>query len=59
MPIKAKWYPFSKTAIELLPMSESGVYEIGRQMGNVVLYIGKSDTSIRSRLLAQLVWARS
>ena len=50
MPIKAKWIPFTKVVIEALPMTEKGVYEIGRLRGNVVLYIGKSDTSIRSRL---------
>ena len=51
MPIKAKWYPFKKEYIEILPLTESGVYEIGKARGNVVLYIGKSDKSIRSRLL--------
>jgi hypothetical protein len=51
MPIKAKWMPFTKLVIEGLPMNESGVYEVGKGIGNVVLYIGKSETSIRSRLL--------
>jgi len=51
MPIKAKWTPFTKLIIENLSLNESGVYEIGKQKGNIVLYIGKSDTSIRSRLL--------
>ena len=51
MPIKAKWIPFTRTYIEALALQESGVYEVGRQLGNVVLYIGKSDTSVRSRLL--------
>jgi len=51
MPIKAKWIPFNKEIIEALSLSEAGVYEIGKARGNVVLYIGKSDKSIRSRLL--------
>lgn len=51
MPIKAKWVLFKKEIIENLAMKESGVYEIGKARGDVVLYIGKSDTSIRSRLL--------
>ena len=51
MPIKAKWTPFTKEVIEALSMTETGVYEIGKQKGDVVLYIGKSDKSIRSRLL--------
>lgn len=51
MPIKAKWIPFKKEIIEALSLSEAGVYEIGKARGNVVLYIGKSDKSIRSRLL--------
>lgn len=51
MPIKAKWVPFKKEIIEALSLTESGVYEIGKARGNVVLYIGRSDTSIRSRLL--------
>ncbi len=51
MPIKAKWIPFKKEIIEALSLTESGVYEIGKARGDVVLYIGKSDTSIRARLL--------
>lgn len=51
MPIKAKWIPFTKEVIEALSMTEKGVYEIGKARGNVVLYIGKSGDSIRSRLL--------
>jgi len=51
MPIKAKWIEFKKEIIENLALKESGVYEIGKAKGDVVLYIGKSDTSIRSRLL--------
>ena len=51
MPIKAKWIPFKKEIIEALAMKESGVYEIGKMRGDTVLYIGMSDTSIRSRLL--------
>lgn len=51
MPIKAKCVPFKKELIEALSLAESGVYEIGKARGDVVLYIGKSDKSIRSRLL--------
>jgi hypothetical protein len=51
MPIKSKWIQFSKHLIEALAIEEPGVYEIGKARGNVVLYIGKSETSIRSRLL--------
>lgn len=51
MPIKPKWIPFDKDIIENLALREAGVYEIGKARGNVVLYIGKSDKSIRSRLL--------
>jgi hypothetical protein len=51
VPIKAKWIPFKKEIIEALSLSESGVYEIGKLKGDVILYIGKSDKSIRSRLL--------
>ena len=51
MPIKAKWIPFKKEIVEALAMKESGVYEIGKMQGDIVLYIGMSDTSIRSRLL--------
>ena len=51
MPIKSKWTPFTKVVIDVLPMNEAGVYELGKTKGDLVLYIGKSDTSIRSRLL--------
>src|SRR3990172_3368936 len=51
MPIKADWVEFKIGAIKALALNESGVYEIGKKRGDVVLYIGKSDTSIRSRLL--------
>lgn len=52
MPIKAKWIPFKKEVIEALSPTETGVYEIGTARGNVVSYIGRSETSIRSRLLS-------
>ena len=51
MPIKSKWVQFKKELIEALAIREAGVYEVGRARGNVVLYIGKSSKSIRSRLL--------
>lgn len=51
MPIKADWIEFKLENIKTLALNESGVYEVGKQKGNMVLYIGKSDTSIRGRLL--------
>jgi len=50
MPIKAKWIPFTHVVVEALSIGEAGVYEIGKARGNIVLYIGKSDASIRDRL---------
>ncbi|MBI4330292.1 MAG: hypothetical protein HY673_03295 [Chloroflexi bacterium] len=52
MPIKAEWIPFTDAVIQdALSLKESGVYEIGKKKGDMVMYIGKSDTSIRQRLL--------
>jgi len=51
LPIKNKWFPFTKPVIEDLPMRSCGVYEVGKARGNKVLYIGKSVSSIRSRLI--------
>ena len=51
MPIRNKWLLFKDTVIQDLPMRCSGVYEVGKARGNKVLYIGKSRSSIRSRLL--------
>ncbi len=51
MPIRNKWMPFKKPDIQDLPMRESGVYEVGKEQGDIVLYIGHSSSSIRSRLL--------
>lgn len=47
MPIKAKWYSFDHA--NLAP-KEPGVYEIGYESNGTVVYIGKSGTSIHSRL---------
>lgn len=51
MPIKNRWFPFKKPDIEDLPMRSCGVYEVGKARGNKVLYVGKSVSSIRARLL--------
>ena len=51
MPIRSKWIPFKLKDIQALPLNQSGVYEIGKSDGDLVLYIGKSETCIRSRLL--------
>ena len=51
MPIKAPWVEFKKEIIEALAVRESGVYELGYKKSDKVVYIGKSDDSIRSRLL--------
>ena len=51
MPIGADWIEFTLPNIKALALKESGVYEVGKKQGNIVLYIGQSDTSIRSRLL--------
>jgi hypothetical protein len=50
MPIKAEWSDFTDSNIKYLSLDDAGVYEIGKKVGNVVLYIGKSNSSIRSRL---------
>lgn len=51
MPLRTKWMPFKLTNIRALPLGQSGVYEIGKARGNVVLYIGKSASCIRARIL--------
>lgn len=50
MPIRNVWRPFTKGSIKASASEEAGVYEIGDAKGEVV-YIGKSETSIKSRLL--------
>jgi hypothetical protein len=37
--------------VKSLSLTESGVYELGYKKTNEVIYIGKSETSIRARLL--------
>lgn len=51
MPIKADWIEFTIAHIKVLGLKDAGVYEVGKKQGDVVLYIGKSTSSIRSRLL--------
>lgn len=48
MPIKAKWYNFNQATIA---PEVPGVYEIGYESNGLVVYIGKSGTSIRTRLV--------
>jgi excinuclease UvrABC nuclease subunit len=48
MPIKADWYSFDH--VKLAPKT-SGVYEIGYKSNGLVVYIGESGRSIRSRLV--------
>lgn len=48
MPIKARWYSFNDA--NLAP-AEAGVYEVGYASNGMVVYIGKSGTSIKSRLV--------
>ena len=47
MPIRGKWYPFRADIIGLIPQ-EPGAYELG--FNGIVVYIGSSDNSIRSRI---------
>ncbi len=47
MPIGAKWHSF-KESTDLAP-ERPGAYELG-DVKQIVVYIGKSDTSIKSRL---------
>jgi hypothetical protein len=51
MPIRGRWIPFRMPEIRALPLNQTGVYEIGKAVGDKVLYIGKSNRCIRSRLL--------
>ena len=50
MLINRVWRPFTKSDIKASSSEEAGVYEIGNAKGEVV-YIGKSESSIKSRLL--------
>jgi hypothetical protein len=47
MPLTGKWYPFKDNVVDLAP-EQSGAYELGYK--DVVVYIGSSESSIRSRL---------
>lgn len=49
MPINQKWYSFTDEVVSLIP-EKSGVYELGNAKTDVVVYIGSSESSIRSRL---------
>lgn len=51
MPLRTKWIPFRMKDIKALPLDQSGVYEIGKAEGDIVRYIGKSASCIRSRIL--------
>ena len=52
MPLKTKWTPFKMDVIRALPRYQSGVYEVGKAVGDLVLYIGRSESCIRGRLLS-------
>jgi hypothetical protein len=47
MPLTGKWYPFKDEVVVTAP-EESGAYELGYR--GIVVYIGSSESSIRSRL---------
>lgn len=49
MPIGTKWRPFKDDVVDLTP-EKSGAYELGYARTDTVVYIGSSETSIRSRL---------
>lgn len=51
MPIKADWHSFSE--VTLAPQT-SGVYELGYKSNGTVVYIGSSESSIRSRLVKHI-----
>jgi len=42
-----KWYPFKDDSVDLAPET-TGIYELG--YNKVIVYIGKAETSIKSRL---------
>ena len=51
MPIKADWYSFDN--VKLAPEA-SGVYELGYKSNGSVVYIGSSESSVRSRLVKHI-----
>ena len=51
-----KWYPFTKSEVEKAPMCK-GVYQICDIKGEIV-YIGSSESSIRSRLIVHKAKAK-
>jgi hypothetical protein len=51
MPLRTKWIPFRLMEIRALPINRAGVYEIGKAESDIVRYIGKSASCIRSRIM--------
>ena len=49
MPLGTKWRPFKDDVVDLTPET-AGAYELGYARTDTVVYIGSSETSIRSRL---------
>jgi hypothetical protein len=57
MPINRVWRPFTDVAVDCVP-EEAGVYELGSARTGGVVYIGSSETSVRSRLRSHRKMAR-
>lgn len=53
MPIKAEWKPFNLTICRMCP-EKAGVYEIGYAANGMVVYVGKSNSSLKSRLMKHI-----
>jgi len=53
MPTENRWYEFTREKIIILQDNLSGIYYIADK-GKIPVYIGKSDTDIRGRLLVHL-----
>jgi hypothetical protein len=53
MPIKADWLQFDLPTCRYCPDS-SGVYELGYATNGLVVYIGKSNSSVKSRLMKHI-----
>ncbi len=53
MPIKADWKLFDLPTCRMCP-EDSGVYELGYATNGIVVYIGKSNSSLKSRLMKHI-----
>ena len=49
MPLGTQWRPFKNDVVDSVP-EVPGAYELGYASSNTVVYIGSSETSLRSRL---------